>query len=116
MGSSFTAKCERCDLEAYGSIGGGMSDFKTFSAWPCFCRSCNNITTANTLAEPLVCLECKSTEVTIYDDSLSIEGPPNRRESSVSWGSRRLDTTRSYLCPHCASFAVVFRHGGMSWD
>src|SRR6185312_15670819 len=104
MGSSFIAKCQSCDLEANGSIGGGMESFKTFAAWPCLCKSCKNITTANTLVAPMVCLRCKSSNVTIYDDpTLSISGPDDQEQPDICWDKLRLDTSRFYLCPRCES-------------
>ena len=117
MGSSFTARCEECDLEADGLIGGGMENFMTFAAWPCLCASCKDITTVNSLEEPLICLKCESIKVTPYDTpSLSVDGPPDSWGPDISWGTMHLDTTRSYLCPHCAKFAVVFGFGGRSFD
>lgn len=79
-------------------------------------RSCNKITTANTLKEPLMCLECRSTEVTLYDDpSLSFNDPGERGESHIL-GDFGLETTRSYLCPQCGNYAVVYEYGGKSFD
>lgn len=117
MGSSFIAMCEICDLEAHGLIGGGMESFVTFAAWPCLCKSCKNITTANTLAASTVCLRCTSANVMLYDNpSLSIGGPDNQEKSGIRWGRLSLDTGRRYFCPHCESYAVVFQEGYRNWD
>lgn len=117
MGSSFTARCKNCDLRASGLIGGGLTDFQTFAAWPCLCRSCGDITTANTLAESLTCIGCDSSKVTLYDDTLSLnDGPLDRPGSDIRWMKMGLDTSRAYLCPRCGSYAVEFQAGSRNWD
>jgi Zn finger protein HypA/HybF involved in hydrogenase expression len=115
MGSTFEATCDNCGLHTYGSIGGGMEDFKIFAAWPCLCRSCEAVTTANTLAEDVVCLKCKSRNITLYDD-LTLSVPGGRQISNIDWGQMTLDTSRFYLCPSCVNFSLKFQHGNRSWD
>src|SRR5690554_2256551 len=107
MGTSFKASCDNCGLLAYGSIGGGMENFKTYAAWPCLCRSCEEVTTANTLAEDVVCLKCKSRKITLYDD-ITLSVPGERQISDLNWRQMTLDTSRSYLCPSCINFSLKF--------
>ena len=66
MGSSVKAKCE-CGYDQEFLIGGGMETFETHCLFPCLCRACKTIVSANLLEKPLACPECKSLAITPYD-------------------------------------------------
>ena len=120
MGATVHANCA-CGFESrYLRIGGGMRSFKTFCAFPVYCRSCATLQTPNLLALPVTCGVCRGEEVTAYDDP-SLIGEAGAEEV-VTWNaSGRLGrvlklTNGTYFCPACRQHTLRFTPGGLKWD
>lgn len=120
MGASVIASCS-CGLDT-GDIwvGGGISNFTVFCAFPIYCKACDGIRVTNMYDMPLTCLECGDGEVTPYDDP-SLVGEPGA-ESVFEWNTNgRLGrdlklTDGTYLCPACRNFTLRFSEGSICWD
>ena len=119
MGSSVKAKCE-CGYDQEFLIGGGMATFETDCLFPCLCRVCKAIVSANLLEKPPACPECKSPAITPYDheDLCQKKG----KQEVTSWnldgsnGRQLMLTDGSCYCPSCDSFRLVFEDSGLCWD
>ena len=119
MGSAVKAKCECGDAPEF-LIGGGMATFETHCLFPCLCRVCKTIVSANLLQTPLACPECKSLAITPYDqeDLCQKKG----EQEVTSWNLNGSDgrqlrlTNGTYYCPSCDSFRLVFEASGICWD
>ena len=118
MGSSADAHCENCGYSREGLvIGGSRSDFMTFAAWPVLCNSCQDVTSANMLAQPPTCEACGSTDVVAYGDLqvTRLLEPTETWASEIRWGELKIPNSES-LCPKCRHWALRFTQGWMQWD
>jgi hypothetical protein len=104
LGNIIDAHCTACNYKSSVTIGGTMRDFQTHSSWPIFCQDCGDMTSTNTMAEPLVCLKCRSPRITKYDAHHLVEG--GTREVA-GWFSDHLTDGR-YLCPACRKQTLRF--------
>jgi hypothetical protein len=117
MGSSTDAHCFACGYDTFLMLGGGMANFTTYAAWPVSCNVCSAITTANYKQSPLVCVECKSTNVIPMTDPQEWKGDG---ETIENWSDLTL-TNGHYRCPKCGEFELRFGtnaggHGKIMWD
>lgn len=109
MGTSTDAHCFACGYDTLLRLGGGMSNFKTYSAWPVTCEKCAAITTANFKQSPLACERCESNDV------------KPMTEPYESWGNLALLTEGHYRCPKCHQRELRFgtnvrNHPKIRWD
>jgi Zn finger protein HypA/HybF involved in hydrogenase expression len=117
MGSSVRAKCE-CGYDEEFLIGGGMETFETHCLFPCHCRDCKGIVSANLLQKPLNCPECEGPAIMAYDhdDLRQMKG----QKEVASWNLKGLKelklTDGAYYCPLCHSFRLSFEDAGLCWD
>lgn len=82
-----------------------MASYRTHSAWPVYCQTCDDITTANVLSEPLACRKCNSSAVTKYDDKNLVKG--GTRNIISGWDDHITDG--NYFCPKCKNHALRFK-------
>jgi ribosomal protein S27AE len=104
MGSSTDAHCYNCGYDVFLMLGGGMSNYTTYAAWPVTCNNCHAVTTANFKQLPLSCTKCESTDVLAFDSAESWKGDG---ETIESWGELRL-TSGHYRCPRCGEHELRF--------
>lgn len=119
MGSAIRAKCE-CGYDQEFLIGGGMSNFEELCLFPCLCRECKAIVSANLLQNPLACPECESKVITPYGQGELCQKGGKKEVASWKLGgneSKRLSLTDgAYYCPPCNSFGLTFEDSGFCWD
>jgi hypothetical protein len=119
MGFGVLAIC-KCGYSKEFLIGGPMYSFVKTCYFPALCRDCGNIVRVNLLAQPPLCVECKSHNVTAYNQPELL----GRRGKNVvtSWNmvedaSRVLELTDGdYLCPECGEYNLTFEDSGLRWD
>lgn len=101
-------------------VGGGMANFDEVCCFPTLCRDCERIVTANLLAPTVTCPECKSQNVTPYDDPSLRRGGGSQRVTEWNVADqigRTLELTDGkYWCPACQSFQFTFEDDGVCWD
>lgn len=97
-----------------------MATFRELCAFPCLCRACTKIVTANLLDRPPICPDCQGDKVVPYDPE---ELCNERGEATVaSWnisdrlGRELVLTDGRYYCPSCNSFGLRFQDAGLCWD
>lgn len=119
MGSSVKAQCT-CGFEKDFIIGGGMMNFATFCAFPCYCEKCRNIVEANLISKPLQCPKCKSDNIIPYDNKkLRLS---RGKEIVCEWNmeddlGRNLELYNgNYFCPKCRKMSLKFINSGICWD
>lgn len=117
MGSAVRAKCE-CGYDNEFLIGGGMKTFETNCHFPCLCRVCKSVVSANLLQTPLTCPECGSPSITPYDQAELCQTVGEMEVATWNLnGDRQLKLTDgSHYCPSCNSFRLSFEDTGLCWD
>lgn len=122
MGTTTDAHCFACGYDTFLSVGGGRANHATYAAWPVWCKTCGYVTTANFKKSPLVCGQCKGTEVIKPTDKEWWKGDGQIIER---WGWLDPDaltlTSGHYRCPRCGEFQLRFGtdaggHGRVMWD
>lgn len=119
MGSKVRAICD-CGVNKEILIGGGMSNYKYISYFPCLCENCNNVVEVNLLEKNLYCPDCNSDNVIPYDDN-QLKGIEGDRVI-ISWNvqvalGRELKLTNGrYKCPKCKKTNLRFLGNFFNWD
>ena len=94
-----------------------MMNFKTYCAFPVFCKNCKSSALVNLLETTADCPRCAGTKLIPYDnDELSHTGD----KTIFSWNVRDLGrqlvlTDGDYLCPECGNFTMHSKDVG-NWD
>ena len=99
------ASCQDCGYTTQVMIGGLMASYRTHSAWPVYCETCDDITTTNLRSQSLACEKCKSLAVTKYDDKHLVKG--GTRNIISDWDDHI--TNGNYFCPKCKIYALRFK-------
>ncbi len=96
--------CVACGYSDAGTVGGGFENHLTYDPQLVHCPRCQEITTADTMKEPLACERCGSVEVTFCEET---RGPAE----PYAHVKRRGDYPRledGHLCPKCGKKSVRF--------
>lgn len=111
MGTGLSASCA-CGFEAKTAVGGARSNYRTTCNFPCLCKRCNGMVTANLIATPPVCPDCGSTDVVPYDQPELI-GTRGTVTVASCWMQHELGrdlvlTDGLYRCPKCEGMSLRF--------
>jgi hypothetical protein len=116
LGTVLLAKCA-CGFEVETTVGAGRFTHRTICNFPCMCKRCQNMVTANLLASPPVCPDCGSTDIVPYDqpELIGALGPLTQASWSVrdSLGRDLVLTNGRYRCPKCADMSLSFSATGL---
>lgn len=111
MGKGLIAHCE-CGFEAETEIGGTVRNHRTTCNFPCLCKRCNGMVTANLFARPPLCPDCGSTDIVPYDQPELI-GTRGTVTVASWWMQHELGrdlvlTDGLYRCPKCEGMSLRF--------
>jgi hypothetical protein len=67
MGAIVLANC-KCGFERRMALGGGMRNYLTYCAFPCYCKDCESMYVSDLFGEDSSCSECGSQNVLPYDE------------------------------------------------
>lgn len=111
MGTGLTVHCD-CGFEAKTAVGGARSNYRTTCPFPCLCKGCRNLVTANLLAKPPACPDCGSTDIVPYDqpELIGTRGTATVASCSMQYelGRNLVLTDGLYCCPKCESMSLRF--------
>lgn len=116
MGNGLLAKCA-CGFEAETAAGGTrrtyrMRNYPTVCVFPCFCKGCQGMVTANLCAKPPVCPACGATDIVPYDQPELIGTKGNLTEAFCAMqdelGRNLVLTDGLYRCPKCGGMSLRF--------
>lgn len=116
MGTGLLAKCA-CGFEAETAVGGPRRTYRTrhhppICIFPCLCKGCQDMVTANLCARPLVCPACGSTDIVPYDqpELIGTKGTLNEAFWSMQHelGRDLVLTDGLYRCPKCNGMSLRF--------
>jgi hypothetical protein len=97
-------------------IGGGMSNFMEYCAFPAYCAKGNHLMTINLFDNPPRCRKHRA-EPTPYDDAALIGELGENVVASWNYDERTATLTDGYyFCPACHNFTLRFSDYGPMWD
>jgi hypothetical protein len=131
MGTEVIGKC-KCGYEGSAGIGSSRAMHGKKFSFPCYCKDCHQITSADMLAETQTCRHCDSTSLVSYETK-SIKVPNELLEKLGSailhkrgyhLSEEELSPTYCYVqnktyvmlrwgnhCPNCDGNELAFRMG-----
>lgn len=95
MGYVVPFKCENCNYGWHVPVGSTRAESGKSNSYPISCRHCHEITTADYLADQIVCKKCGTPDFNHIDDNeVSCQ---TGEHVKYSWWGAELPTTRTVL-------------------
>ena len=114
MGSSVVAVCPCGYKTPPLMIGGGMSNFNEYCAFPAYCAKGNHLLTINLFDNSRRCHRAKPTP---YDNAALVGDLGENVVASWKFGEQSAVLTDGhYFCPDCHNNTLQFSNYGLMWD
>lgn len=117
MGASVIAKCACGYRTPTLMIGGGMTSYRSYCAFPAYCSEGSHLVTVNMFDRPLQCPDGHGAEPLPYNSPSLIAERGAAVVASWQFGTGELQLTDGrYFCPACRQETLSFTEGEFLWD